>query len=292
MSIKKLNVMFFFNRIALLDAPEAWGINFQDPASPIAQGIQDLHNDIMFFLTVIAIFTFWMLGRTIWFFQASKNPKPSMIVHGQTLEIVWTVVPSLILLMLAIPSFALLYSMDEVVHPAVTLKVTGNQWYWNYEYSDYSSSNDDSIVFDSYMIPEEDLEEGQLRLLEVDNRVILPVQTHIRLLITGRDVIHNWAIPSLGVKCDGLPGRLNQISLFIKREGLFYGQCSELCGTNHGFMSIVVEAVSLKDYLAWIDMKMSDGIEPVEEAELEVLEEEAAPVELEVPAESEAPAAV
>jgi len=288
--------MFYLNRVAFLDAPEPWGINFQDPASPIAQGIQDLHHDIMFFLTVIAIFTFWMLGRTIWFFTAEKNPKPSMIIHGQTLEIVWTVVPSIILLILAIPSFALLYSMDEVVHPAVTLKVTGNQWYWNYEYSDYASSNDDSIVFDSYMIPEEDLEEGQLRLLEVDNRVILPVQTHIRLLITGRDVIHNWAIPSLGVKCDGLPGRLNQASLFIKREGLFYGQCSELCGVNHGFMPIVVEGVPLKDYLAWIDSKMDDGIEaePVEEVseELEIVEStpvEAEPVE--APLEIEVPAA-
>lgn len=250
--------MFFFNRTTFLDAPEPWGVNFQDPASPIAQGIQDLHHDIMFFLVVIMIFVFWMLGRTIWFFTEDKNPQPSMIVHGQTLEIVWTVVPSLILLVLAIPSFALLYSMDEIVHPAVTLKVTGNQWYWTYEYSDYASSNEDSITFDSYMIPEDDLEEGQLRLLEVDNRVVLPVQTHIRLLITGRDVIHNWAIPSLGVKCDGLPGRLNQTSVFIKREGLFYGQCSELCGTNHGFMPITVEAVSLNEYLAWIDSKMNE----------------------------------
>ena len=279
--------MLFFNRTAFLDAPEAWGINFQDPASPIAQGIQDLHHDIMFFLVVIAIFTFWMLGRTIWFFGAEKNPKPSLIVHGQTLEIIWTVVPSLILLVLAVPSFSLLYSMDEVVHPAVTLKVTGNQWYWNYEYSDYASSNEDSIVFDSYMIPEEDLEEGQLRLLEVDNRVVLPVQTHIRLLITGRDVIHNWAIPSLGVKCDGLPGRLNQISLFIKREGLFYGQCSELCGVNHGFMPICVEAVSLTDYLAWIDVKMSE-FAPEVEPQVPLAVEAEAEVEPQVPLAAEA----
>ena len=258
--------MFFFNRIAFLDAPEAWGCNFQDPASPLAQGIQDLHHDIMFFLIVIAIFVFWMLGRTIYFFTATKNPRPSMIVHGQTLEIIWTVIPSLILLVLAVPSFALLYSMDEVVHPAVTLKVTGNQWYWNYEYSDYATSNEDSIVFDSYMIPEEDLQEGQLRLLEVDNRVVLPVQTHIRLLITGRDVIHNWGIPSLAIKCDGLPGRLNQASVFIKREGLFYGQCSELCGVNHGFMPICVEGVSLEDYLNWIDVKIAENAPEIEES--------------------------
>jgi cytochrome c oxidase subunit 2 len=260
--------MSFFNRIAFLDAPEPWGVNFQDPASPIAQGIQDLHHDIMFFLTFIAIFTFWMLGRTLVHFEKSKNPKPSMIVHGQTLEIVWTVVPSIILLFLAVPSFALIYSMDEVVHPALTLKVTGNQWYWNYEYSDHSMSKfvDDELVdtipvdinFDSYMKAEDELEVGELRLLEVDNRVVLPIDTHIRLLITGRDVIHNWAIPSLGVKCDGLPGRLNQASLFIKREGLFYGQCSELCGTNHGFMSIVVEAVNLEEYLDWVRGQAGD----------------------------------
>jgi len=247
-----------FLRKIFLDAPEAWGMMFQDPASPVASGIQDLHHDISFFLVVISVFVFWMLSRTMWFFSADKNPVPSLVVHGQTLEIVWTVVPSLILLTLAVPSFALLYSMDEVVHPAMTLKVTGNQWYWSYEYSDYATSNDDSIVFDSYMIAEDDLQEGELRLLEVDNRVILPVQTHIRLLITGRDVIHNWAIPSLGVKCDGLPGRLNQTSVFIQREGIFYGQCSELCGTNHGFMPIVVEAVSVSEYLAWIDTKLEE----------------------------------
>jgi cytochrome c oxidase subunit 2 len=201
----------------------------------------------------------------MWFFSAEKNPVPSLVVHGQTLEIVWTVIPSIILLVLAIPSFALLYSMDEVVHPAVTLKVTGNQWYWSYEYSDYATSNDDSIVFDSYMIAEDDLQEGELRLLEVDNRVILPVQTHIRLLITGRDVIHNWAIPSLGVKCDGLPGRLNQTSVFIQREGIFYGQCSELCGVNHYGMPIVVEAVSIDEYLSWINSKLdSEGADEIE----------------------------
>jgi cytochrome c oxidase subunit 2 len=149
--------------------------------------------------------------------------------------------------------------MDEVVHPGLTLKVTGNQWYWNYEYSDYASSDDDSIVFDSYMLPEEDLEEGQLRLLEVDNRVVLPVQTHIRILITARDVIHSWSVPSLAVKCDGIPGRLNQTSVFIKREGLFYGQCSEICGLNHGFMPIVVESVSLDEYLAWVDHQIGEN---------------------------------
>jgi cytochrome c oxidase subunit 2 len=261
--------MFLLNRIVFLDAPEPWGMNFQDPATPLAQGIQDLHHDIFFFLTIIMIFVLWMLGRTLWFFSETKNPRPSRVVHGQALEIIWTVVPSVILLILAVPSFALLYSMDEVVHPGLTLKVTGNQWYWNYEYSDYTSSDDDSIIFDSYMIPEEDLEEGQLRLLEVDNRVVLPVQTHIRVLITARDVIHSWSVPSLAIKCDGIPGRLNQISIFIEREGLFYGQCSEICGLNHGFMPIVVESVSLDEYLAWIDHNMDAPAEAVVEPAIE-----------------------
>jgi heme/copper-type cytochrome/quinol oxidase subunit 2 len=146
--------------------------------------------------------------------------------------------------------------MDEVIDPAITLKVIAHQWYWSYEYSDYNASEEDGIAFDSYMIQEDDLELGQLRLLEVDNRVILPVNTHIRVLITSTDVIHNWAIPSLGIKCDAYPGRLNQVNTFIKREGIFHGQCSELCGVNHGFMPIVVEAVSLKDYVSWVSTQL------------------------------------
>jgi cytochrome c oxidase subunit 2 len=245
--------MFPLIRTSFLDAPEPWGVIFQDPASPIAQGIHDLHHDIFFFMLVIMVFVFWMLGRTIWFFRESQNPKPSRIIHGATLEIVWTVVPSIILLILAFPSFALLYSMDEVVHPGVTVKVTGNQWYWNYEYSDY---DEESINFDSYMIPEDELEEGEFRLLEVDNRVVLPVDTHIRFLITARDVIHCWSVPSIAVKCDGIPGRLNQTSTYITREGNFYGQCSEICGAHHGFMPICVEAVSIEDYLSWVSEKL------------------------------------
>ena len=180
-------------------------------------------------------------------------------IEGNTnLEIVWTVTPSFILMVIAIPSFALLYSMDEIVDPSLTLKVIGHQWYWTYEYSDYSVNDEGSIVFDSYMIPEDDLELGQLRLLEVDNRVVLPVNTHIRIIITAADVLHSWAVPALGIKCDAVPGRLNQTSLFLKREGVFYGQCSEICGANHGFMPIVVEGVQLNDYLNWVSNKLED----------------------------------
>jgi cytochrome c oxidase subunit 2 len=246
-------------RATFLDAPEPWQLGFQDPATPVAEGIQDLHHDVFFFILVILVFVVWMLGRTIWHFEASKNPIPSKIIHGTTIEIAWTVTPSLILVVIAIPSFALLYSMDEVVDPALTLKAIGRQWYWTYEYSDYSNADDQSLVFDSYMIAEDDLELGQLRLLEVDNRVVVPVQTHIRVIVTAADVLHSWGIPSLGVKCDAVPGRLNQTAFFLKREGVFYGQCSELCGVNHGFMPIVVEGVALQDYLTWISNKLEDA---------------------------------
>lgn len=241
------------------DAPEAWQMSFQDPATPVMQGIIDLHHDIAFFMLIILVFVIWMLSRTLYHFHESRNPVPEKILHGTTIEIAWTIAPSLILVFIAIPSFALLYSMDEVVDPAVTVKAIGHQWYWSYEYSDYNQWDEESVAFDSYMIPEDDLSVGQLRLLDVDNRVVIPVNLHVRLIITSADVLHSWAVPSLGIKCDAVPGRLNQVSMFVKRQGVFYGQCSELCGANHGFMPIVVEAVSLQDYVAWIANKLEEA---------------------------------
>lgn len=151
--------------------------------------------------------------------------------------------------------------MDEVIDPAITIKVVGHQWYWSYEYSDYATQDGTSINFDSYMVPEEDLELGDLRLLEVDNRVLVPYNTHVRAIVTAADVIHSWAIPSLGIKIDGIPGRLNQTSFIATREGTFYGQCSEICGANHAFMPIVVEAVDLPKYLNYIDNLLEEGRE-------------------------------
>ena len=241
------------------DAPEPWQMGFQDPATPVMQGIIDLHHDICFFMVVILVFVMWMLSRTMYHFSSSKNIVPEKIIHGTTIEIAWTVTPSLILVLIAVPSFALLYSMDEVVDPAVTVKAIGHQWYWSYEYSDYNQSDEQSIAFDSYMIPEDELEPSQLRLLEVDNRMVVPVNSHVRIIVTSADVLHSWAVPSLGVKCDAVPGRLNQVPIFIKREGLFYGQCSELCGANHGFMPIVVESVSLDNYVSWVSNKMEEA---------------------------------
>lgn len=244
--------------MSFLDAPLAYQIGFQDPATPIMEGIIDLHNDIFFFLVLTLTAVAWTLIRILWLNNIGYRWSSTYtFTHNTALEIIWTITPAVILMIIAIPSFALLYSMDEIIDPAMTIKTIGHQWYWSYEYSDYHTNDIESVAFDSYMIPEEDLEEGQLRLLEVDNRIIVPTHTHIRMLVTSTDVIHSWAVPSLGVKVDAVPGRLNQLSFFIQREGTYHGQCSEICGVNHGFMPIVVEAVSLEDYIDWIYSKLS-----------------------------------
>jgi len=205
-----------------LDYAYPWQISFQDPATPVMEGIIALHHDLMFVLSIVGTSVIWLLLRTTYLFYHKVNLVPSIITHGTTIEVVWTITPSIILMVIAVPSFALLYSIDEVIDPAVTIKVIGHQWFWSYEYSDYSDLNGNGISFDSYMVFDDDLTVGQLRLLEVDNRVILPSNTHVRALVTSTDVLHSWAIPSLGVKMDACPGRLNQVSIFIKREGVFF----------------------------------------------------------------------
>ena len=240
----------------LLDSSSPWQMYFQDPASPVMEGIINLHHDLMFFITFIFFFVLVVLSRTLYYFV---NPtidvtESKKVVHGTAIEIIWTVIPSLILVVVALPSFALLYSIDEVIDPSVTVKCVGHQWYWSYEYSDFESKLG-TINFDSYMIPEDELELGELRLLEVDNRIVLPVQTHVRILVTAADVLHSWAVPSLGIKVDACTGRLNQTSLFALREGVFYGQCSEICGVGHGNMPIVVETVPVENYIAWVSEK-------------------------------------
>jgi cytochrome c oxidase subunit 2 len=177
------------------------------------------------------------------------------VVHGTAIEIIWTVIPSFILIVVALPSFALLYSIDEIVDAALTIKCIGNQWFWSYEYSDFEAQSC-AVRFDSYVVAEDDLEFGTLRLLEVDNRVVLPLKTHIRVLITAADVLHSWAIPSLGVKLDACPGRLNQTSVYILRNGVFFGQCSEICGSAHGAMPIAIESVNSSRFLLWLNSKV------------------------------------
>lgn len=237
----------------LFDASKPWQMYFQNSASPIMEGIINLHHDLMFFITFIFFFVLVVLSRTLFYFynpviDVSDSKK---VVHGTTIEIVWTVLPSLILVVVALPSFALLYSIDEIINPALTIKCVGHQWYWSYEYSDFETKLG-TINFDSYMIAEDDLEIGELRLLEVDNRIVLPTNAHVRVIVTSADVLHSWAVPSLGVKIDACPGRLNQTSIFALRNGVFYGQCSEICGVGHANMPIVVESVNLDKYVSWI----------------------------------------
>ena len=168
------------------------------------------------------------------------------------IELIWTITPAVILMLIAFPSFKLLYLMDEVSDPSMSVLAEGHQWYWSYQYPDFLDSSDEFIEFDSYIVPDSDLEEGRLRMLEVDNRVILPELTHVRFIITAGDVIHSFACPSLGIKCDAYPGRLNQVSVFINSECVFYGQCSEICGILHSSMPIFIESFSLEKFLTWL----------------------------------------
>ena len=241
------------------DAPKYGQIGIQDPASFVLEAVIYFHNFLFVFLTVIGITVCYLLWYIIKTYNSDVYSYNNVIKfsHSSILEIVWTVIPAILLLWLAIPSFNLLYSLDEIIDPALTLKIVGHQWYWSYEYSDYALlESSDSLNFDSYMVSSKDLTKGSFRLLEVDNRVILPIQTHIRLLVTAADVLHCWAVPSFGVKIDACPGRLSQVSLFLKRIGVYYGQCSEICGVNHGFMPIVVQGVSSTNFIKWIVMKL------------------------------------
>jgi cytochrome c oxidase subunit II len=217
------------------------------------EALVELHDIIMFYLVVILFGVSWILVSIIRNYVSNKNPISNKYLnHGTLIELIWTITPALILILIAFPSFKLLYLMDEVTDPSLSVLVEGHQWYWSYQYPDFLNSDEEFVEFDSYIIPESDLEEGQLRMLEVDNRVILPELTHVRFIVTAADVIHSFAIPALGVKVDAYPGRLNQASVLINREGTFYGQCSEICGILHSSMPIVVESVSLEKFLSWL----------------------------------------
>jgi cytochrome c oxidase subunit 2 len=249
---------FFYNKSILCDAAEPWQLGLQDPATPTVEGMLFFHNYIMCFLIVIAFSVCWLLYFIIKYFNSTSKTLENF-THSSSLEIIWTILPAFILLLIAMPSFTLLYSLDELIDPAVTLKIVGHQWYWSYEYTDYAElDGGENLLFDSYMLNISDLNSGVFRLLEVDNRVILPINTHIRLLVTAADVLHSWSVPSFGIKVDACPGRLSQASLFIKREGVYYGQCSEICGVNHGFMPIVVRGVSKNSFIVWVASKLDN----------------------------------
>nr|QWS71920.1 cytochrome c oxidase subunit 2 [Cerithidea tonkiniana] len=220
-----------------------WGqLGFQDAASPLMEELIFFHDHAMMVLVMIIS----LVGYAAFSLMVNKLTCRSL-VEGQEIETIWTIIPAIILVFLALPSLRLLYLLDEVGDCSLTIKSVGHQWYWSYEYSDFLD-----IEFDSYMVPTDELGDGDFRLLEVDHRVVLPTETDIRVLVTSADVIHSWTVPSLGVKADAIPGRLNQLSFFVKHPGVFYGQCSEICGANHSFMPIVVEAIPLKNFMNWV----------------------------------------
>nr|YP_009503177.1 cytochrome c oxidase subunit II [Dotilla wichmanni]AXA13779.1 cytochrome c oxidase subunit II [Dotilla wichmanni] len=223
-------------------------LSFQDSSSPLMEQLILFHDHIMLVLVLIVTFVFYMMATLF-----SNTFTNRYLLENQPIEIIWTSIPALILIFIALPSLRLLYLLDEVNSPSMTLKSIGHQWYWTYEYSDFLQ-----MEFDSYMIPTNELEDSGFRLLDVDNRTILPMDMQIRIIITAADVIHSWTVPSLGIKADAIPGRLNQTSFLINRPGLFYGQCSEICGANHSFMPIVIESTSINSFLNWISLSTSD----------------------------------
>ncbi len=221
----------------------SWGqLSFQDAASPLIFELIDFHDYALVILTLIITFVGYALGSLV-----INSYRCTNILEAQEVETIWTVLPAVILVFLAFPSLRLLYLLDELEHPSLTVKTIGHQWYWRYEYSDFLN-----LEFDSYMLPTDELSPGSYRLLEVDNRAVIPWRTEIRVLVTAADVIHAWTVPRLGVKADAIPGRINQLSILPTRPGIFYGQCSEICGANHSFMPIVIEAVDRRTFLNWV----------------------------------------
>lgn len=225
---------------------EPWQLGFLDSATPIMDRVTSFHNLLLWIITLITLFVLGLLIYVVWRFRESANPTPSRRSHHTLLEVVWTGVPVLILVIIAIPSFKLLYYNDVVPETEMTIKAIGRQWYWSYEYPDHGN-----FTFDAYMLTEDELEEGQPRLLVTDNKVVVPAETNIRLQVTASDVIHSWAMPAFGVKIDAVPGRLNEIWINVEQPGIYYGQCSEICGVNHGFMPIMVEALPKEEFEAW-----------------------------------------
>uniref|UniRef100_A0AAU7BA03 Cytochrome c oxidase subunit 2 n=1 Tax=Insulanoplectron spinosum TaxID=3073471 RepID=A0AAU7BA03_9ORTH len=218
-------------------------LNFQNSASPLMEQLIFFHDHTLLILTMITIMVTYIMGSL--FFNKFTN---RLLLEGQTIEVIWTILPTITLIFIALPSLRLLYLLDESLNPSITIKTIGHQWYWSYEYMDFLTPYE----FDSYMIPSNELNSDSFRLLDVDNRTILPMNLQIRVLVTAADVLHSWAVPSLGVKIDATPGRLNQTNFFLNRPGLFFGQCSEICGANHSFMPIVIESVKTNTFISWV----------------------------------------
>nr|AEL97356.1 cytochrome c oxidase subunit 2 [Pseudobatos glaucostigma] len=223
-------------------------LGFQDAASPVMEELLHFHDHTLMIVFLISSLVLYIIVAMV-----STKLTNKYILDSQEIEIVWTIVPAIILIMIALPSLRILYLMDEINDPHITIKALGHQWYWSYEYTDYQD-----LEFDSYMVQTEDLNPGQFRLLETDHRMVVPMQSPIRVLVTAEDVLHSWAVPALGVKMDAVPGRLNQTAFIISRPGVYYGQCSEICGANHSFMPIVVEAVPLEHFENWSSLMLEE----------------------------------
>jgi cytochrome c oxidase subunit 2 len=224
-----------------------WQLSLQDPKSPVMEGVNNFHNLLLVVQFGIVGLVLAILAYCIVRFNSKRNPVPSRTSHNTLLEVMWTALPVVILIIIAIPGLRLLYFQDRAQEVDMTLKVAGHQWYWSYSYPDHGD-----FTFDSIIVPDEELKEGQPRMLTVDNRVVLPVDTSIQILLTGEDVIHSWAVPALGVKVDATPGRINERWVRIDDEGVYYGMCSELCGVNHAYMPIEVHAVSKEAFAEWV----------------------------------------
>ena len=252
---------------ALADQPKEWQLGFQNPASDGMRDIVNFHNNILLpVIIAISVFVLFLMIYVCIRFRESKNPNPSKTTHNVAVEVLWTLIPCLILIVMAVPSFKILYKQDTIPKADLTVKAVGYQWYWGYEYPD------ENIIFESYMIKEDELKENQPRLLTVDNEVVVPVNKVVKVLITANDVLHAWALPSFGVKRDAVPGRINETWFKAEKVGTYYGQCSELCGIQHAFMPITVRVVTDEEYAIWLaEAKMKFANEPITENEYKKL---------------------
>ena len=245
----------------LANQPKQWQLGFQDPASEGMREIVNFHNGLLLpIIIAISVFVLFLMIYTSIRFRASRNPNPSKTTHNFAVEVLWTLIPCLILIVMAVPSFKILYKQDTIPKVDITIKAVGYQWYWGYEYPD------ENIIFESYMIEDKDLKENQPRLLTVDNELVIPVNKVVKVLITANDVLHAWALPSFGVKRDAVPGRINETWFKAEKVGTYYGQCSELCGIKHAFMPITVRVVTDEEYMEWlVEAKMKFAKEPITE---------------------------
>ncbi len=242
-----LSIFFIFISFELYGKQATdWQLSFQNPATDLMGSVVGLHNVILIVMSLITVFVLFLLFYVSFRFSAKRNPIPSTRTHNTVVEVLWTAIPIVILVVLAIPSFKLLYQQEKSENYDMTVKVIGHQWYWEYEYPDHGD-----FYFESYMIQDEDLKEGDLRLLTVDNPLVIPANKNVQILITAGDVLHSWAVPSMGLKTDAVPGRLNETWVNVKEPGIYRGQCSEICGSGHGFMPVVVKVLPEREFMAW-----------------------------------------